>query len=325
MNRPGNGKALRKTDLKTIVVPTDFSQESGKALEYGRALSHAFDAEVHLVHAHERDFSYGLPIMVSAAAEAAGKAIETTLHARLAETARKHGWPEAAERRHVRIGRAYEAICAVAQKTAADLIVIGTHGYGGWRRLVLGSTAERVVQNAPCPVLVVRERERDFLQPATAETETRAVEVKRILAPVDFSECSRKGLHYAIDFAARTGARLTLLHTIQVMPMIPADDLAEVTQKPSPGAVERAAKKEMNNLVKETDFGGIKHDAEVRAGQVGFEICRFAEQHDIDLIVSSTHGASGLEGVLIGSTAERVVRYAPCPVLVVPARWKAKR
>lgn len=314
-------KAPRGLRLATILVPTDFSEEARKALEYGRALGESFRGEVHLLHAHEGDFSYGVPAMMGPGTKAAvGNAIEESLRKRLEELGRKFSLAQDSKQRHVRIGRAYNAICEVAEKIGADLIVIGTHGYGGWRRFFLGSTAERVVQHAPCPVLVVRERERDSLEPSGG-----SLQIRKILAPVDFSECSRKGLRYAIDFAANCGASVTLLHTIQVQPLIPSEDMAELTHMPAPGVIERAARMEMRKLEKAVAFGEVKHDTQIRAGRAALEICRFAEQSEADLIVTSTHGATGLEHVLIGSTAERVVRHAPCPVLIVPARRRAKR
>ena len=145
------------------------------------------------------------------------------------------------------------------------MIVISTHGRTGLKRLLLGSTAERVVQHAPCPVLVVRESEQDFaaLTPEGKKSNARRM---KILVPIDFSECARTGLDYAIAFARLWKAELVLLHTVQVFPLIAPEDAGARERTPSLGPIERAARAQMRKLTRRTEFGEVPYEAVIHVG-----------------------------------------------------------
>ena len=290
-----------------------------KAIAYAGALLNYFPGIVHLVYVHDIDFSYVAPALMTSSPVIPTEEVERRYRADLEKLAKQFELPGSAPERHVRIGRAYGEICEVASEIGAELIVIATHGRTGLRRFMLGSTAERVVQHAPCPVLVVREKEREFLETgkgkAAAET---ALHITKILVPLDFSDSSRVGLLYAISFARRFGASLTLLHAIQVQPFIPADGHAARERTPAPGVIERATRLRARKFLKQVDFAGVAYQMEMQSGVPAQEICRFAGNAKVELIITSTHGQTGLAHALIGSTAEQVVRYAHCPVLVVP-------
>jgi nucleotide-binding universal stress UspA family protein len=239
--------------------------------------------------------------------------IERTITADLKSVAARCGAIGESATSHVRIGRAFDQICAVAAEVNADLIVISTHGYTGLKHFFLGSTAERVVQHAPCPVLVVRDRERE------GEAED-VRKIRKILVPVDFSDCSRHGVSYAVALAKARGARLVLLHTLPVQPFVPAEPAGVAIRMPQPGVLERAARIAMAKFVRSVDFSDVPHESVIEAGRAAERICAHAEENDVDLIVTSTHGLTGFAHILIGSTAEHVVRYAKCPVLVVRRR-----
>ncbi len=149
------------------------------------------------------------------------------------------------------------------------------------------------------------------LPPLRAETQP-AFKLKKILVPVDFSECSKKALAYAIPLAEEFGAELTLLHVAASLPPIPEWESGDVV------AVDEAVKqlKALHESVGATLPPPRVHEV-VRTGAPGEEIIRAAQEMGIDLIVLSTHGHTGLARVIMGSTAERVVRHAGCPVLVV--------
>jgi nucleotide-binding universal stress UspA family protein len=83
---------------------------------------------------------------------------------------------------------------------------------------------------------------------------------------------------------------------------------------------EKAARQQMRDFVQNTDWSGLKVEASLQSGHPGQQICERAKDSGVDLIVTSTHGSTGLKHVLLGSTAEYVVRHVPCPVLVVPTR-----
>ncbi len=142
-----------------------------------------------------------------------------------------------------------------------------------------------------------------------ADASPPAFRLKRILVPVDFSDCSRKALQYAIPFARQFGGELTLLFVVQPYPSVP--DIgpldAESTQE---------AEEHLEAVCKTVD-PEVPCKPVLRTGNPHLEIIDAAKELDIDLIIISTHGRSGLEHVLLGSTAEKVVRHAGCPVLIV--------
>jgi universal stress protein A len=150
------------------------------------------------------------------------------------------------------------------------------------------------------------------LPPLTATQTTGVLPIfnlKRILVPVDFSPCSKKALQYAIPFAQQFDAELTLLYVLQPNP--PMLEMAPVETENV-----RDATRELEAL-RGTVPAAIRAGAVVRTGQPHFEIIEVAKQSGSDLIILSTHGRSGFERVLLGSTAEKVIRHAHCPVLVV--------
>ncbi len=139
----------------------------------------------------------------------------------------------------------------------------------------------------------------------------------RSLCHLDFSRASRKGLDFAIQLAAPFGAALTLLHVVNQERY-----LAPLDKREQAGLAEKA-KEEMQALVRRTDFQGVKFTTAVpsfRGGTLEDAICAYAAHRSMDLIVSTTHGRTGLSHNLLGSVAEHIVREAKGPVLVVPTR-----
>jgi nucleotide-binding universal stress UspA family protein len=133
--------------------------------------------------------------------------------------------------------------------------------------------------------------------------------VANILVPVDFSDCSKKALQYAIPFARQFGATLTLLHAVPRYPAAPEVVLLETE-------LVEAAEAQLTELGRTIDRA-VPSRTLVRLGTPHLEIIIVAKEFSFDLIIISTHGHAGLARVFLGSTAEKVVRHAPCPVLVV--------
>jgi nucleotide-binding universal stress UspA family protein len=155
--------------LKKILVPTDFSPNSEKALNYALRLAQIGQGRLLLLHVFEvPEFSALLPEASSWQLDyqEIKKTFDSAIQRakeKLTELARRVTQEKIKVKAKVCQGTSYEEIVKVAQEEEVDLIVITTHGYTGLKHFLLGSTAERVVRVAPCPVLVVRERERDFL------------------------------------------------------------------------------------------------------------------------------------------------------------------
>jgi nucleotide-binding universal stress UspA family protein len=215
---------------------------------------------------------------------------------------------------HGRTGRAFDQICRFAREIEADLVVMSTHGRTGLKRLFLGSNAERVVQHSESPVLVVRQSEREFV------ADGKPLQIQTILVPTDFSESSLEALDYAVEFGRQFGARLVLFHSYSVPEFMTTDPYGPHNMPPTPEQARSAADDQMREFVKGLDFGEADFETQITMGRAAEEICDYAEKQKIDLIITSTHGRTGLMHVLIGSVAEHVVRHAHSPVLVVPGK-----
>lgn len=306
-----------RVTIRTILVPTDFSPPSLKALAYGCAVAKRFHASLHLLHVNDVEFEEPalLPFL------AAGMESGHKLRRRLQLVAAKCAVRVTPARCHVRKGRAFDQICREAKHLGADLIIVSTHGYTGLKHVLLGSTAERVVRHASCPVLVVQ----DFVsRGGNGAREREAFRLTKILVPVDFSEYSRQALTHAIALAKQFGSKVTLLHSVYphyyaTNPGYTVYDLPVLME-----SLREGAEKQMQDLVRQTAFSGVPFESKITVGFPSETILQFAADAGADLIVSSTHGRTGLKRALIGSTAEQMVRFAKCPVLVIP-RFPAKR
>jgi universal stress protein A len=148
--------------IKRILAPTDFSPASKKALKYAVRFARDYGSELTVLHVAETAISPSLEEVPEASAFSKAEMADAEANLRtLVKSVRDAGVPGV--RSAIRMGLAAHEIVEVAKELDADLIVIATRGYTGWERLVIGSTAARVARAAPCPVLVVREKEHDFV------------------------------------------------------------------------------------------------------------------------------------------------------------------
>lgn len=139
------------------------------------------------------------------------------------------------------------------------------------------------------------------------------LELKNIVVPIDFSKISRKALEYAVPLAKHFGAKITLLHAIKPLPY--PSELAFVPDRES--FPIQPLEEQLADLAKHAFEPELLSQIRVTVGEPFDVITNVARELKADLIIITTHGYTGLKHVLMGSTAERVVRYAPCPVLVV--------
>lgn len=309
----------RMRAITRIIVPTDFSRGSLKAIPYALAISRRFGAEVHLIHVIDTTQYLPPTVLMWPAASR----IEWNAHVRKELDAVALSFARFGEItvRAPLEGSAHEQICQTARHLNADLIIIATHGYTGYKRAFLGSTAERVVQFSPCPVLVVRKP----YAGANGENgrKDRAVfRLGKILVPIDFSRFSEAAFDLGAALARDLQAKISLLHVLKP-PVYPFGD----RQTFLPGVaiskeIREAVGKHMRAM---SEKAGVRVSVQVLQGSPAPAICEHAHRQNIDLIIISTHGRSGLSHVLIGSVAERVVRHAECPVLVVPRRWATNK
>lgn len=150
------------------------------------------------------------------------------------------------------------------------------------------------------------------------------INIKKILVPTDFSETSKFAMQYAIEFAKSFNAELEIVHVIFDESQIVAFYLPQVTFQNLDQELEESAKKQMDDfLASFPDLQGITYTVKMLKGTAFLEIINEAKEANVDLIIIGTHGRSGIEHVLFGSTAEKVVRKAPCPVFTVkPKNFK---
>lgn len=141
--------------------------------------------------------------------------------------------------------------------------------------------------------------------------------IRHILVPIDFSEHSKNALKYAIPYAVQFNARLDLLYVVEPT-IYPADfSFGQVGFPNIEEELRKRGSEELNSLVRNEIKGRVPAEAAVRTGKPFYEINEYARETNVDLIIIATHGHSGVEHILFGSTVEKVVRKAPCPVLVV--------
>ena len=141
------------------------------------------------------------------------------------------------------------------------------------------------------------------------------LKVKSILVPTDFSESSLKAIDYALSFARQFGAKLTLLYVAEPMP---THDFATFPLAMDDDKVKKAARQKLEALCVQPRIGpSLVEKILVRQGRAFHEISEAARALKVDLIIIATHGYTGVKHAFLGSTAERVVRHAPCPVLIV--------
>ena len=146
---------------------------------------------------------------------------------------------------------------------------------------------------------------------------------KKILAPIDFSGPSDQALRYALDFATRSNAHLLLLHVVEAYPI---DYMLGIksAQETNEWQLKQARTRLRELSLKVLGDSPIPTESMVKFGKPFHEIAKVAKDEAVDLIIIATHGYTGLKHIQLGSTAEMVVRYAPCPVLVLPHRARVE-
>lgn len=298
--------------IRRILCPTDFSDASRRALEHAVALAHWYEAEVTVLHVQPLVPSVTVfPPMVSPLT------LEPLPHERVIEELRRFSTPAAAagirSEVAVRDGSASTEILEAARALPADLVVMGTHGRGGFERLVLGSVAEKVLRKACCPVLTVP-------PPTEAGPSARLPLFARILCPVDFSPSSTKALEYALDLAQEAKASLTVLHVVE---WSPGEEVREHRHF-DVGGYKRYLEEEACRLLgahipEEARLWCEMHET-VATGKAHLEIERAAREGKADLIVMGVQGRGAVDLMLFGSTTHHVIRESHLPVLTIRGR-----
>jgi nucleotide-binding universal stress UspA family protein len=289
--------------LRKILCPVDFSPASQQALRIAARIAADRDAELVVVHVWYVSplVSGEFPIPADALKAMADE--EQQALARAVHEANAVGAHRVASR--MIDGVPWDRIVDTArQDRECDLIVIGTHGRTGVARWMLGSVAEKVVRHAPCSVLVARGRDSDGF--------------RHVVCPVDFSDSSRFALEHAAALGVPGGSRIYLLHVIEP----PQLHRAARPNSDLQYDVDKRATMQLDDWAAKTR---LAHDLEVRidlrTGDPASEVLSvIGADVSVDLVTLGTHGRTGIQRVLLGSVAEKIVRHSPCPVLVARRR-----
>lgn len=292
--------------IKTILFASDFSASSEHALAYGVDLAERTGATLHVMHVRE------VPMGPFVAGEPSPKLEAETVHPQYRERCRDAMAPYALGPDDERVSCVLERSAAAAptlveyaQGHEVDLVVMGTHGRRGVRRVLFGSVAEEVLRTAPCPVLTTRAPEEDTEAPA-------APGVERIVVPIDFSKPSRAALQYAARLVPVYDALMTLVHVVQ-LPSIPTVYELEFPDL-SPEDIEARVQTVLEDWGDSVSVDRGDRSCVVESGEAVPTLLRVAADPS-NLIVMATRGLSGVKRTVLGSVAEGVIRRAPGPVI----------
>lgn len=306
------------TQPSHLLVPVDLSEASRAGLRVAAELARRFQARITALHVESA--TAGLAEVLATTGEladvgaAAGRHLASVREKVERFVAKTLG--DGANATTVVIEALFvaEAIVQFGKEREADWICMSAAGQQGWRHLFLGSVTAEVVRRAPMPVLTFRGRGKEA-------SEFVYDDFRRILVAVDLGEESRQLVETGRALAGPTG-ELTLLHVIDVAPeyglygvplVIPAESL-DAAKEWTEGALER--------LAKGID-AKVLQPLKVLAGRPAERILAAEKEIAPDVTIVGTHGRHGLDRLMLGSVAERVVRRATGPVIVVPTRAKA--
>jgi nucleotide-binding universal stress UspA family protein len=294
-------------EFERIVCPVDFSDASTRALTHAAALARWYEAQLTVLHVvptfepMQVRGDLGGPVQIvtpptrEQVVEEMRQSLNLSALAPQASAVAESGDPQT-------------VIVDHAVTHEADLVVLGTHGRRGFRRLLLGSVTEAVLREAPCPVLTV---------PAHAAGVSEAVSFKRILCPIDFSPSSLQALGFALDLARQSDGLVTLLHVVEWLAEEETRAVAQANVLDYRSHLFDDAQRRLRELVAGEPRTWVAIDDAVVFGRAHREILNTADTTPADLIVMGAQGRGGIGLALFGSTTQQVVRGATCPVLTV--------
>ncbi len=295
--------------IRHVLCPTDFSPYSESSLRYAILLAKWFGADLTCLFVLADPLAPVQGYAFRQFPPGGGPAAKEKLRERLelfAAPARAAGLPA---RTVIAEGEVPDSILKEARLFPGSLVVLGTHGHGGFENLVLGSVTEKVLRKASCPVMTIpREPERS---PA------RAIPFGKILCAIDFSPSSVAAFETALDLVPPSGA-VTAVHVFRELPVADAPEMVHFNVPEYRRLIEKERREQLKALV-ETKGKGRPVEIRLLAGKPWRRIVHLAHEIEADLVVLGVQGRTAADLLLFGSTAHHVVREAPCPVLTVRA------
>jgi nucleotide-binding universal stress UspA family protein len=282
--------------MKRIVVPTDFSTRSDRAIRRATLMARQFSAEILLVHVVDDD----QPPCLIKIAEREAKALLQELAATMRQT------DQVPCDARVRLGQPVQAIIETADEVDADLLVAGPHRRQALRDIFVGTTVERIIRQSHRPVIMANA--------------VPAGPYDRILATTDLSDCSADALRTAKELGFFDRMPVTVMHAFDAPAQTPLlrSNMTMREVKYYLAAEEQRAYGELSEFLRKVDLQPTRKLLKVIATSAAEAIREAAHRHKVDLIVMGTQGKSGVAKFLIGSVAEQVWRTAEADVLVVP-------
>lgn len=302
--------ASNSAAFKRILVATDFSEDSASALQLAVWVAQQSSAELVLTHVLDdlRRATMGMSYrakqdLLAGDGHVYEKEIRYASDQKLQGLVQSLKEPQLAISRETLLGEAFVEITHAVQQEGVDLVMLGTRGITGWKQFFVGSTARRLIRNSPSAVWVVKKEH--------------ATTPKVILAPTDFSDVSRKAVLAGLWLAEKANAELHLVHVIDSKD-VPDDLLDHI---PPGSSVRQEINKEAEERLDEF-LQSLKTDvtrivSHLTWGHPWQEISRIAMKHQADLITLGTVGRSGVKGIVLGNTAERVLDTCDCSILTV--------
>jgi len=293
--------------ITKILCPVDFFPASDAAVNYAAGLAANYDAAVHLLHVIS-PMPAGVYEYAIDTTEILKSMEESTIGEmnKLVARVKQAGAFAKAE---VRVGDVYDEIKRSIEVLKPDLVVMGTHGRRGVERWFMGSTTEKLLRHSPVPLVTIS---------ATGEKSMAAPRFRRILVTTDFSEGTQDALAYAFSVAQENESQVLLLHVLHDVDT----EMSVKYRAPLINGVQR----ELDDMVPAEARNWCNIETLVETGVPYRIILRMLEDEKIDLLVMNIHGKGMLDRALLGSTAERVIRAASCPVMMIPPlKRKLKR
>jgi len=278
-----------------ILCPTDYSEAAANALEHAVAVAGWYKAQLTVLH-----------VGTGPSAQSDMTRLQRETAAVREEAAAAGGTFEVA----VAEGEPACGIVRQAQQRSADLLVMGTHGIGGFQRFILGSVTEKVLRTAAIPVLTV---------PPRAGGKAH-LPFQRMVCGVDFSACSLSALEYSRSLARQAQASLIAVHSLEwpwEEPPPPAFNELPSGEAAALQAYRRTRELQANERLASLVGTGCRVTCRVVHGKAYAAVLRIAEEEHADLIVLGVGGRSAVDRAVFGSTTNQVVRQATCPVLTI--------
>ena len=296
-------------EFRHILCPIDFSDTSLRALTYATALATWYEAQLTVLHVATTYDEAIVPVPVGDAGHVPYPGSRDDIIARIRHSIERAGATALNARALAQEGRATEAIVNCAAALKADLLAMGTHGLGGFHRLLLGSVTEKAVRTATCPVLTV--------PPWAPATRPAPIVFKKILCPIDFSPSALKAVQYALELGREADGCVTVLYALEYLdPEEPCEHVDFDIRRRRQHFVDHARERLHAQLAQESRTW-CEIEEIVAIDRAYKAILERAAVSMTDLIVMGAQGTGGLELMLYGSNTQHVVRAATCPVLTV--------